>query len=128
MAPTIAGAYLMLAIYGVGFGPTMDPIWIFFQTFTFVRYALSGFTITMYGPGRDVLPCKDAYCHFRRPSEITKMMGMTNDQLWVQLTMLAFFFILFKVLSYLALRARLTPEFGSKYVHYLPALLLKRTR
>jgi hypothetical protein len=128
VAPAISGAYLMLAIYGIGFGPTMDPIWTFFQSFTFVRYALSGFTVTMYGAGRDVLPCKDTYCHFRRPTEITKMMGMSKDQLWVQMAVLLFFFILFKLLSYLALRARLTPEFGQKYLQYLPTLMFKCKR
>jgi len=109
----------MLAMYGIGFGPTMDPIWKFFQSFTFVRYALSGYTVAMYGPGREVLPCKDVYCHFRRPSEMIKMMGMTGDELWVQLTVLVLFLLFFRVLSYLALRAKLTPEFNSEVLNNL---------
>ncbi|XP_059475129.1 ATP-binding cassette subfamily G member 4-like [Neocloeon triangulifer] len=128
IAPAVSGAFLMLAMYGIGFGPMMEPFWKIFQSFSYVRYVLSGYAMTMYGPGRNVLPCKEIYCHFRRPSELVKLMGMTGDNLALQITILAAFLLLFKVLSFAALRIRLMPEFNNRFLNDLSFKIINLKR
>ncbi|XP_065341155.1 ATP-binding cassette subfamily G member 4-like [Cloeon dipterum] len=119
IASAVSGSFLMLAMYGIGFGPDMERFWSTFQSCSYIRYVLSGYVLTMYGPGRDVLPCKDFYCHFRRPSELLKIMGMSGSDLSVQIVVLAAFLVFYKSLSYFALRVRLMPEFNSRMLNDL---------
>lgn len=66
---------------------------------SYLRYGLEGLVVSIYGQNRAAMFCppSEIYCNLREPKALLKEVGMENVNYWVDLSMMIFFFFLFKV-------------------------------
>ncbi|KAK3927759.1 ATP-binding cassette sub-family G member 4 [Frankliniella fusca] len=50
------------------------------------RYGFEGIVIAIYGMDRQPLRCKQAYCHWKRPTKFLEEIGMSNADYWTDIT------------------------------------------
>ncbi|XP_037298379.1 ATP-binding cassette sub-family G member 1 isoform X1 [Manduca sexta] len=73
-----------------------------FATISYFRYAFDAFLQTVYGFGRETLPCHKAFCMFRKPNDYLDYMGLSRNissdivalVLWIVLLQLTLFCVL----------------------------------
>lgn len=76
---------------------------------SYMRYALEGLVLAIYGYGRDPLMCsgdKD-YCHYRFPEIAFKEIGMKDGRFWIDVSSLSIYLIFILILSYVTLKKNL---------------------
>lgn len=101
---------MLLAVYGMGSKLDTIPLWIQISMYTsYLRFALEGLVIAIYGNERDNLHCPgdEIYCHYTMPRTLIKEVGMEKSEYWFSVTILTFYLLLFKVICYFILRQRL---------------------
>ncbi|XP_050539802.1 ATP-binding cassette sub-family G member 1-like [Daktulosphaira vitifoliae] len=76
---------------------------------SYMRYALEGLVLSIYGYGRDPLRCfgDKEYCHYRFPETTFKEIGMTDGRFWIDVSSLSIYLIIILIISYVALRKNL---------------------
>ncbi|KAI7815557.1 ABC subfamily G member 4, partial [Rhyzopertha dominica] len=119
VGPAVLAPLLALAVYGMGYKGDIEPMMKFLMTFSYLRYALVGFTDTLFN-NRAPLKCleEELYCHYKDPQLLMRDMGMDNTKLENQVMALIIFTVLFRMVAFLALRYRLTAEFSVRIVNY----------
>lgn len=71
--PVLSVPLMLLACYGMGSGSANIPVLIrIAMKMSYLRYGLEGIIVTMYGSGREQLPCPIDYCHLREPEILLK--------------------------------------------------------
>ncbi|XP_050435525.1 ATP-binding cassette sub-family G member 1-like [Adelges cooleyi] len=86
------------------------PIVLYYVSYiSFMRYALEGLVVSIYGYGREPLAClgDQEYCHYRFPETTFKEIGMSDGKFWSDVSALAGYLIVVLIISYLTLRKRL---------------------
>lgn len=82
----------------------------FFSCFfdiTFMRYSLEGILHSIMGFGRKKLPCSDIYCHFANPIVALKQLGLDEERVALDITVLICHYIVLKIAAYFALNNRI---------------------
>lgn len=82
------------------------PIPLYYFSFTsYMRWALEGLVVTVYGYGREPLECPPghAYCHYRIPGTMFKDVGMKDGNYWNDVGALSTYFFIVTIMSYFAL-------------------------
>ncbi|XP_073990820.1 ATP-binding cassette subfamily G member 4 isoform X2 [Rhodnius prolixus] len=77
---------------------THMPRFLYYTSYAnFMRYSLEALTITMYGNGREKLPCPEdmLYCHFAYPEKLLSEIGMEKVDYWTDAGVLGAFFCFF---------------------------------
>nr|CAD7452776.1 unnamed protein product [Timema tahoe] len=111
VGPAMAVPLMLLAVYGLGGESTNIPLYIKpFMYMSYLRYALEGLVIATYGNNRAALICPDeeVYCHFKHPKTLLQETGMEKANIWVAITGLVVFYIIFRSIFYFLLRRRLS--------------------
>nr|CAD7402721.1 unnamed protein product [Timema cristinae] len=111
VGPAMAVPLMLLAVYGLGGESTNIPLYIKpFMYMSYLRYALEGLVIATYGNNRAALICPDeeVYCHFKHPKTLLQETGMEKANIWVAITGLVVFYIIFKSIFYFLLKRRLS--------------------
>ncbi|XP_026476016.1 ATP-binding cassette sub-family G member 4-like [Ctenocephalides felis] len=86
----------------------MPIVWSYISNISYLKFGLEGLFIAGYGYGRANLPCpEDIYCHFRSPKTITKELDMNLDNYWVDVGVLAAFFVAVRIAGYCTLKRTL---------------------
>lgn len=70
VGPVVSVPLMLLAVYGIGSGDVAPPIiWRLARACSFMRYALEGLVVAVYGPPRDDLICPSevVYCEYKNP-------------------------------------------------------------
>uniref|UniRef100_A0A1B6G7Z6 ABC transporter domain-containing protein n=1 Tax=Cuerna arida TaxID=1464854 RepID=A0A1B6G7Z6_9HEMI len=125
VGPALSVPLMLLAVYGLGTGSRLIPTVIRLAMYlSYLRYGLEGLIIAIYGKNRPTMYCppSEIYCNLREPRALLKEVGMEGVNYWVDLAAMIFFLLLFKVISYLLLRNRLssTQNFGAlSYINRL---------
>nr|CAD7196648.1 unnamed protein product [Timema douglasi] len=111
VGPTMAVPLMLLAVYGLGGESINIPLYIKpFMYMSYLRYALEGLVIATYGNNRAALICPDeeVYCHFKHPKTLLQETGMEKANIWVAITGLVVFYIIFRSIFYFLLKRRLS--------------------
>lgn len=63
VGPCLAVPLMLLAVYGLGQGQNIPVLIRIAMYFSYLRYAMEGLVISIYGGGRPQLPCpEDEVC------------------------------------------------------------------
>lgn len=124
--PTIGFPILAISILNMGTMTDFSMVTEFVLSLSFVRYAFVAMILCQYGGNRDALDCSSFYCHFKEPKSLIKFLGVKGCKLWVQVLGLVGYLLLFRFISYVILRWRVTPEFSNPILNYLLHKLRKR--
>lgn len=86
------------------------PIPLYYFSFTsYMRWALEGLVVTVYGYGREPLECppEHTYCHYRIPGTMFKDVGMKDGNYWTDVGALTTYFLVVTTLGYFCLHKAL---------------------
>uniref|UniRef100_A0A0U9HZ98 Putative ABCG protein n=1 Tax=Chrysomela populi TaxID=154003 RepID=A0A0U9HZ98_CHRPP len=125
VAPHILAVLLAFAVYGMGYGARVEPVMKVLMSTSYMRYGLVGVTSVIFNK-RSPLECDDFYCHYRNPELLMAEMGMPDSNPQHQFYCLLIPLVVFRLLSYLALRYRMTSELRYKIVHYAAKIVKQK--
>lgn len=79
-----------------------------FSYLSYTRYAFEGLLLSLYGYGRQVLPCPEdvPYCHLKFPDKVINEMGIVDGRYWVDFLALVGILFVFRTISFIALRQK----------------------
>lgn len=114
LAPACSVPFMLLAVYGMGFGHVGVPIVMkILMHLSYLRYALEG-ALTAMMRNRGTIPCKavvDKFClAFGDTNYFLEMMGFEERSVWLDVGALIGIYLLFRVICYNLLRQRLSPN------------------
>ncbi|CAH1737686.1 ATP-binding cassette sub-family G member 1 [Aphis gossypii] len=108
VGPMMIAPFLGLAIYGFDFAHQVPWIMEFVMQGSFLRCGVIGLVITVFGLNREPLHCDTGYCHFKDPNIIIYYLNVDRKHPYFEIIKLVVMLVLFRVLTYFALRRRLT--------------------
>ncbi|KAJ1527302.1 hypothetical protein ONE63_008822 [Megalurothrips usitatus] len=75
-----------------------------------MRYALEGLSLAIYGYGREPLECPrtEIYCHFRVPATLLSEVGMRDGRYWVDVSALSAMIVVLRLASFVTLRRKVS--------------------
>lgn len=79
--------------------------WLFH--ISFLKYALQGATVAIFGYDRPKLECEETYCHFVLPKKFLKEIDMLSADFVEAVIALAVIFFVFRVAAFYVMRYRL---------------------
>lgn len=79
--------------------------WLFHVSF--LKYALEGASLALFGYGRPKMPCDKMYCQFVLPEKFMKTMDMHNANYVHVLVALSMIFLVFRFIAYYLMLYRL---------------------
>ncbi|KAH8327956.1 hypothetical protein KR067_002200 [Drosophila pandora] len=107
LAPVLTIPMMMFA----GFGVTLRDLPSYLKWgshISYLRYGLEGFIAAIYGLDRGTLACDEApYCHYRYPKKFLEEITMRGDQFWNDVLALTLMIVLFRLASYIILKAKI---------------------
>lgn len=83
-----------------------DPLWHSLFEISFIKHALEGSMLAIFGFNRDKMSCGVAYCHYRWPYRFMEAVGITDSYSNVILKLVAFAFI-FRIIAFIIMWYRL---------------------
>lgn len=74
----------------------------------YMRYALEGLSLSIYGYGREQLECprSEIYCHFRVPATLLSEVGMEDGRYWIDVSAITAMIVVLRLVSFVTLRRR----------------------
>lgn len=113
VAPSMCVPFIILSIYGIGFGKSFASINILVKIAikcSFIRYSLEGVIASMLN-NRGKLHCPETedFCPFHSADIFLKWMGLDQCIYWIAILGLFTFFLVFRGVSFYILRQRLKP-------------------
>ncbi|XP_034826907.1 ATP-binding cassette sub-family G member 1-like [Maniola hyperantus] len=126
VGPVVSVPLMLLAVYGIGSGDEAPPIiWRLARACSFMRYALEGLVVAVYGPPRDDLICPSEveYCEYKNPRYFIKMMGMSGVSFWVDFGVLIATLFALNLGAYYLLRQRLSPNYAFRAIKYIGSFI-----
>lgn len=113
VGPSLCVPFIILAIYGIGYGKDYTNIHILIKIAiksSYIRYSLEGVIASLLN-GRGMLRCPDdeAFCPFHNTDFFLKWMGLDDCVYWVAVLALFAFFLMFRGVSFYILRQRIKP-------------------
>ncbi|XP_060851168.1 ATP-binding cassette sub-family G member 1-like [Rhopalosiphum padi] len=92
---------VLLSVFGFAIRFTDIPaIYVWLHYFSFVRGSFQSLVYTLYGFGRDVLPCADEmYCHYKNPMKFLTEMEFAQVNIYPEFFYICFFFLCTYVLT-----------------------------
>lgn len=113
LAPSCSVPFMLLAVYGMGFGHVGIPITMkIMMHLSYLRYSLEA-VVNAVMRDRGILPCAqdEKLCFaFADPNVFLEIMGFEERNIWVDFGALLFIYVLFRVVCYNLLRQRLSPN------------------
>ncbi|VVC25424.1 ABC transporter-like,P-loop containing nucleoside triphosphate hydrolase,ABC transporter [Cinara cedri] len=87
----------------------MHIVMYYVSYISYMRYALEGLVVSMYGYGREPLSChnEDGYCHYRLPEKIFQEIGMIDGRYWTDVSVMVCILLGIVITSFLTLQNRL---------------------
>jgi len=69
VGPFSLAPLLVLSVYGMGYGKSMQPIFEYMMNLSYLRFSLVGFAVSLYSNDRPFMHCEDEvlYCHYKDP-------------------------------------------------------------
>lgn len=86
------------------------PVVLYYVSFvSYMKYALEGLVVSIYGYGREPLEClnEEGYCHYRFPETTFKEIGMTDGKYWSDISVMVIFLVAIIIVSFFALKRSL---------------------
>lgn len=117
---------LVLAVYGMGYGKEVEPMYAYLMQLSYLRFGLVGIALSLYSGDRPPMHCDDnkvPYCHYSNPKLLLRDLGMEGLSSHVQILNLVVYLVLFRLTAYLALRYRLTVGLSSRLRNYVRKIL-----
>ncbi|XP_025199709.1 ATP-binding cassette sub-family G member 1-like [Melanaphis sacchari] len=92
---------VLLSVFGFAIRFTDIPaIYVWLHYFSFVRGSFQSLVYTLYGFGRDVLPCSDEmYCHYKNPIKFLTEMEFAQVNIYPEFFYICFFFLCTYILT-----------------------------
>lgn len=118
VGPVLTVPLMLLAIYGMGSGPTEPPTHVrILMSLSYLRYGLEGIIAATYGydRGNTICPDTEVYCVFASPSYLRQIMGFGDVDFVVAMAGLFVYYIMFTVAAYFMVRVRIART-QSQYV------------
>lgn len=86
----------------------MSNFMYYVSYFSYLRYSMDALVQSIYGYGREKLPCEQEYCHYRMPSVILEEFMMNDDRFWIDIGILAVNFVVLRLIGYCTLKRKLS--------------------
>ncbi|XP_041988564.1 ATP-binding cassette sub-family G member 1-like [Aricia agestis] len=119
VGPVLSVPLMLLAVYGMGNGDERPPlIWGIARACSFLRYALEGLIVAVYGESRKDLYCPDdaEFCEYKSAKHFVHMLGMSGASFWKDFGALLVMFALSNLATYYLLRQRLSPNYAFRAI------------
>ncbi|XP_025205078.1 ATP-binding cassette sub-family G member 4-like [Melanaphis sacchari] len=125
LTPALLAPMLALAVYGMGYGLAIEPLMESLMATSFLRYALVGVCISLFGNGRADMACykDDLYCHYKSPNLLLRDLGMSGRSIVNQFIGLALFGLFFRLAAYYVIRLRMMNQSLRKIPLYFKKFL-----
>lgn len=121
VGPALSAPLLIFAVYGMGFGSSMNTYMLCLVKISYMRYAAGGLLHALFAD-RAPLACppEEIYCHYADPSMLLRDMGMADVDYGMQAVGLIVIILLYRVLTYTVLRVRVGGSSGgNKWISVL---------
>lgn len=109
---TFLGAILacsMLAFSGFMILFNHMPRFMYYISYvSYIKYSLHALVLAMYDYNREKLFCPVVYCHYSTPTKILSELSMTDRNFWIDIAILVFSYVIFKIAGYCTLKRTLT--------------------
>ncbi|XP_022913335.1 ATP-binding cassette subfamily G member 4-like isoform X2 [Onthophagus taurus] len=128
VGPVISVPFMLLAVYGMGFGNTGIPIIMqIVMHFSYLRYSLEG-AISAVFRDRGKFPCPETevFCIFSDTNYFLEIMGFPERSVWIDVAALFFIYVLFRLTCYYLLRQRLSPNKTFRALHVIVRFVKSR--
>ncbi|PBC33137.1 ATP-binding cassette sub-family G member [Apis cerana cerana] len=86
----------------------MPRIMYYVSYVSYIKYSLHAIVLAMYDFNREKLFCPITYCHYSTPGKILSELSMTDRDFWVDIAVLIFSYVIFKIAGYCTLKRTLT--------------------
>lgn len=127
LTPMMLVPSCVVAVYGMGFGQHIEYFMQVLMSLSYVRYLLEATCVSLYSDRPNMrCPPDVSICLYKDPKLILRDLGMLNTSLLNQFIVLINFYVLIRVLAYLALRYRLNKELSNKVMISLKKLLKRK--
>lgn len=125
LTPALLAPMLALAVYGMGYGLSVEPVMESLMATSFLRYALVGISASLFGNDRGVMECgkQDVYCHYKDPELLLRDLGMSGRSIANQYIGLALFGVVFRLAAYYTIRLKMMNRPLRKIPLYFKKLL-----
>uniref|UniRef100_A0A8D9F7C6 ATP-binding cassette sub-family G member 1 n=1 Tax=Cacopsylla melanoneura TaxID=428564 RepID=A0A8D9F7C6_9HEMI len=75
----------------------------FLYQLSFLKHALEGILLSVYGYGRENLECYEIYCHWKYPEKFLDDLDMKHGDYWYDLAFLIVSYVMVKLVAYFVL-------------------------
>lgn len=110
LGPALIAPFLGLSVYGLDFAKNLSWFTRVLTKLSFMRSGVIANMITLFGFDRPSMECNTVYCHFKEPKKILEFVDAENVPIWLEIFGMIFFILLFRAISYGALRLRVTAK------------------
>lgn len=127
VGPVITVPLMLLAVYGIGYGPNEYPLYIrLIMSLSYLRYGIEGIIAAIYGFDREDLVCPDTetFCIFTNPDYLKDFLGFHDADFGVSMVGLFMYYVFFTVAAFLMVKMRISrTQSNHAAVQYLGAFV-----
>ncbi|XP_031348490.1 ATP-binding cassette sub-family G member 1-like isoform X2 [Photinus pyralis] len=116
VASAIAAPLVILCVYGMGYGSTIESYMKVIMGISYVRFGVVA-AMTAIFQDRGPFDCfHEYYCHYKDPNQMLKDLGMLDASYSINMLALGIYALIFRLIAFLAIRYRLTSQFSTSTI------------
>lgn len=111
VGPVMTVPLMLLAVYGMGFGPDGYPFYMrIIMSLSYVRYGLEGIIDAIYGYKRVDLYCPDTelFCMFRNSEFLKDFLGFHDADYMVSVVGLCMYYVFYTTAAFFMIKTRIS--------------------
>lgn len=126
VASSIAAPLVILCMYGMGYGSTIESYMKVVMGISYVRFGVVA-AMTAIFQNREPFDCfHEIYCHYKDPNQMLRDLGMLDASYSLNMLALGIYALIFRIIAFFAIRYRLTSQFSTSRISNYVTKILER--